>query len=128
MELGGRVRGVRRAHSRQVRHDNPVAKLQLTHPDRSEERLQIHILSIGRERVAEHRTPAFRLLLCGLVLDDVPMLDENAALYTKNVCCDPIDRQAETGKSSVDNDELAVGYNHSGLVFQRGRYVFDEIE
>jgi hypothetical protein len=36
--------------------------------------------SIDRERVTEHRIPALGLLLRGLVLDYVPMLDQNSVL------------------------------------------------
>src|SRR5439155_23713697 len=45
---------------------------------------------VQRKRVAEHRPAALGLLVSRLVLDDVPMLDEDPILDPKYVYHDPV--------------------------------------
>ena len=44
--------------------------------------------------VAEHREAAPRRLTGGLVLNHIPMLDENTILYSNHVRYNPVHRQA----------------------------------
>src|SRR5262249_16204869 len=80
------------------------------------------------ERVAEHRPPAFGLLLGRLVLDDVPMLDEAPVLDWQDARGDPVRRRPNPRNPPVDDDEVAVRHDQAGLVLQRRRETLDEIE
>src|SRR5882757_3202120 len=84
--------------------------------------------SVQRKRVAEHRPTALGLLLSRLVLDDVPMLDEDPVLNPKDVRRDPVDGRPESRKTSMDNDKIALSHDHSRLVFQCWRDALDEGE
>src|SRR5262249_40021451 len=80
------------------------------------------------ERVAEHGPAAPGLLLGGLVLDDVPVLDENPVLDPQDVCSDPVRRGTEPRETAVDDDEVALSHDEAGLVLQRRREAPDEVE
>ena len=81
-----------------------------------------------RKRVAEHRPAALGLLLSRLVLDDVPVLDEDPILDPEDVRRDPVHGRPEPRKPPMDDDEVAVSHDHPGLVFQRRRHALDEVE
>src|SRR6266403_4171287 len=83
---------------------------------------------IGRERAAEHWLTTLGLLLCGLVLDHVPMLDQNAIFDANDVRCNPVHREAEVRKSSVHDDEIPFTHNRSMLIFESWRKTLDEIK
>src|ERR1700730_793884 len=56
---------------------------------------------IGRECTAEHWLATLRLFARGLVLDHVPVLDQNAVLAANDVRRDPVDGKAEIRKAPV---------------------------
>src|SRR5204863_5822348 len=62
------------------------------------------------------------------LLNDVPMLDKGSVLNAHNICGNPIHRSTETAKSSVHDHELSLSHYCSGLVLERWREAFDEIE
>src|SRR5437588_5769504 len=80
------------------------------------------------KRVAKHWPTALGLFLGRLVLDHIPMLDENPILDPHDVCRDPIHRRSEPRKPPVNDNEVALSHDHSGLVFQRRRHALDEVE
>src|SRR5882762_10152877 len=71
-----------------------------------------------RKAFAKHREAAFGLLPSRLVLNHVPMLRENSILDSQNVRRDPIDALAETGESTMHDDEISVSYNYARLMLQ----------
>src|SRR5216684_4702712 len=83
---------------------------------------------IGRERAAEHWLTTLGLLLCGLVLDHIPMLDQNAILDANDVRRNPVHGLAEVRKSSVHDDKIPFSHNRSRLIFESRRKALDEIE
>src|SRR5580765_1028179 len=80
------------------------------------------------ESLSEHGSATFRLLFCGLILNDVPMLDQDPVLYAKNVRCNPVHRLAEARKSPVHDHKIFIGQNHSSFILQRWRDALDEIK
>ena len=78
-------------------------------------------LCLLRKRVAEHRAPALGLLFCGVVLNDVPVLDENSVLQANDVRCDLVHRMANIGEPVMKDDVVAFCKNHSGFIFERWR-------
>src|SRR6266478_4220682 len=84
--------------------------------------------SVGRERASKHGISALRLLLCGLVLNHVPMFDENSVFDPQNICRDPIHRQADSRESSMDDDKISVSRDHPRFILQRWRDAFDEVK
>src|SRR5437868_6105305 len=83
---------------------------------------------VHRKRVAEHRPAALGLLLSRLVLDDVPMLDEDSVLDPEDVRRDPVHGRPEPGEATMHYDEVAISHDQPGLVFQRRRHALDEVE
>src|SRR6266404_4732117 len=63
-----------------------------------------------------------------LVLNDVPMLDEDPILDPKDVRRDPVHGRPEPRKPPMNDDEVAIRHDHPGLVFQRRRRALDEVE
>src|SRR5882762_1058167 len=61
-------------------------------------------------------------------LHDIPVLDQNPILHDENVGRYPTGWSAETGKASVDDHEIALGYDHVVLVLQRVRKTLDKSE
>src|SRR5260370_25770532 len=84
--------------------------------------------SVHRKRVAEHRPTALGLILSRLVLDDIPMLDEDTIHDPEDVRRDPVHGWPEPRKPPMNDDEVALGHDHPGLVFQRRRHALDEVE
>jgi hypothetical protein len=76
----------------------------------------------------KHQSPAFRLILGGLVLNHIPVLRQNAVLYSQDIGGDPVHRQAEFAKPSVDNHPCALGKDQSGFVPECGRGTANEIK
>src|SRR5580704_10008957 len=69
--------------------------------------------------LSEHGGAAFRLLFCGLVLNDIPMLNKDSVLNAQNICGDPIHGSTKAGESPVHDHEVPVGHDRSGFVLQR---------
>src|SRR5713101_3539964 len=84
--------------------------------------------SVHRKRVAEHRPAALGLLLSRLVLDDVPVFDKDTILDPEDVRRDPVHGRPEPRKTPMNDDEVAISYDHPGLVLQRRRHALDEVE
>src|SRR5258705_12012611 len=80
------------------------------------------------ERVSKHGISALRLLLCGLVLNHVPMFDENSVFDPQNIRRDPIHRQADPGEAPVNDDKISVSRDRPRFILQRWRNAPDEIE
>src|ERR1700724_2609962 len=80
------------------------------------------------ESLSEHESGTFRLLFCGLILNDVPMLDKDSVLNAQNICGNPIHRGTETAKPPVHDHQVSLSHDHSRLVLQRWRHALDEIE
>src|SRR6266481_4947501 len=80
------------------------------------------------ECAAEHRIPALGLRMCGFVLNDIPVLDQNPFLDDEDVRRYPTGWSAETGKASVNDHEIALGHDHFVLVFQLVRQTLNESE
>src|SRR5580704_18583625 len=96
-----------------------------------------YIISPGQEQLrcrtlwkslSEHGSAAFRLFFCGLILNDIPMLDEDSVLNAHNVGGNPIHRSTETAKSPVHDHEVPFGHDRSRFVLQCWRKALDEIE
>src|SRR5712664_2386419 len=80
------------------------------------------------ESLAEHGSATFRLLFCGLILNDVPMLDNDSVLNAHNIRGNPIHRSAEIAKSPVHDHEVSLSHDRSRFVLQRWWKALDEIE
>src|SRR6185369_2073137 len=80
------------------------------------------------ELFAEHREAALRLLARRLVLNHVPMFDEDSVLDEKNVCCNPVHRKTKVRKSSMHDDEISFRQNCSRLISESRWQALDEIE
>src|SRR5437868_12437566 len=86
-------------------------------------------VSFVRELVSEHREPAFRNGSSGFVLDDVPMLGEDAVLQAHDVHHDPIRRsRAEAGKTTMQHQEVSIRQNQLILVPHRRGSVSHQLE
>src|SRR5439155_25211470 len=84
--------------------------------------------SVGRECSSEHGSATFRLLFCGLILNDIPMLREYPGLDTHNIGGNPIYRSTETAKSPVHDHKVSLSHDGSRFVLQRWRDALDKIE
>src|ERR1700730_16047340 len=78
--------------------------------------------------VAKHGKAALGGRTRSLVLDHIPVLDQNAVLDPENVCGNPIHRSTETAKSPVHHHEVSLGHDRSGFVLQRWWDALDKIE
>src|SRR5258708_35165509 len=81
-----------------------------------------------RERVAEHRIPALGLLLCSLVLNDIPVFDENLILQANDVGCDPVHRQSDVREPAMNDDVVTFCKNYPGLILERRWRSLDKVE
>ena len=81
-----------------------------------------------RECIAEHRIPALGMLLGSLVLNNIPVLNENSILQANDVRCDPVHRQSDVGEPAMDDDVVTFCKNHARLVLERLRRGLDKIE
>src|ERR1700758_1518339 len=91
-------------------------------------RMHLACGELFRETCPEHWSFAFRLLFSRFILNDVPMLDKDSVLNAENICCNPVDGQAEVRESSVGDYKVSVGYDRSWLVLEGWRKALDEIE
>jgi hypothetical protein len=78
--------------------------------------------------VAKHAKAALGGCTRSLVLDHIPVLDQNAVLDAENVRGNPIHRSTETAKSPVHDHEVSLGQDRSGFVLQRWWDALDKIE
>src|ERR1700680_2778530 len=85
-------------------------------------------LALGLELVAEHWSTALRLFSCGLVLNHVPVLDEQSVLETNDIGGDPVHRRAKARETAMDHYEISPGDDDACLILQRGRKTLDQIE
>src|SRR5882762_9283167 len=72
--------------------------------------------------------PLLDLLLCSLVLNNIPVLDQNSVLDANDVRRDPVRRRAKAGETTVNYHEITLGHDYSRLILQRGWNAFDEIK
>src|SRR5260370_34179614 len=72
-----------------------------------------------RECVAEHRIPALGLLLGSLVLNDIPVFDENSILQANDVRGDPVHWQSNVGEPAMNDDVVTFCKNHPGLILEQ---------
>lgn len=80
------------------------------------------------ERASKHGISALRLLLCGLVLNHVPMFDENSVFDPQNIRRDPIHRQADPREAPVNDDKISFSHDHARFILQRWRDAPDEVK
>src|SRR5580692_2108999 len=66
-------------------------------------------LAVRREICLEHGPPALRRLSGRLVLDDVPMLGDQAVFDTYDVDHDPVHRLPDPRNPAVEHNIVAVG-------------------
>src|SRR6202047_1139503 len=69
-----------------------------------------------------------RIQLRGLVLNHVPVLDEQPVLETNDIGSDPVNRRAKTRETAMDHHEISPGDDDACLILQRGRKALDQIE
>src|SRR6267143_4826218 len=79
----------------------------------------LYISFVYWETLSEHGSATFRLLFCGLILNDVPMLDKDSVLNAHNICGNPIHRSTETAKSPVHDHDVSLSHDRSRFVLQR---------
>jgi hypothetical protein len=91
------------------------------------ESLIAELSEVPWKRISKHRISAVGLLLGGFVLDDIPVLDQEAVVDTKNVRCNPVHGLAEARKSPMYDHEVFLGHNRARFVFQRRRQALDQI-
>src|SRR6266481_2377327 len=82
--------------------------------------------SVCRERVSKHGISALGLLLCGLVLNYVPMFNENSLFDPENIRCDPIDWQADPREAPVNDHKITVSHDQPRFILERGREALDK--
>jgi hypothetical protein len=80
------------------------------------------------ERVSKHWLSALRLFLGSLVLNDIPMLDQDPVFHADNIRRNPVDRQSETRETTVDDDDVSFRYDYSWLIPEGGRNALDQVE
>src|SRR5258708_1929347 len=86
------------------------------------------LISICRKCVTEHRGFTFRLLLRGFVLNDIPVLHENAVLNAKNISRDPVHHCPKPGKTPMRNNEVSFGNDQTSFIMQSGRKGLNRVE
>src|ERR1700730_3049559 len=82
----------------------------------------------GGKFVPEHGPPALRRLSRRLVLDDVPMLGEQAVFDTQDVNHDPVHWLPDPSKPAGEHDIVAGGGDQRVLVMQLLRRGLDKVE
>ena len=80
------------------------------------------------ERVSKHRVTALGLFLDSLVLNDIPVLKQDTVFHTDNICRNPVHRQPDAREPAMNDDEVSLGYDYSGLIFERWRDALDQVE
>ena len=74
--------------------------------------------SICWKCIAEHGRLTLRLLRSGFVLNDIPVLHENAVLYAQNISRDPIHHCPKPGKTPMCDNEVSFGNDQTSFVTQ----------
>jgi len=69
--------------------------------------------------VTEHRRFTLRLLLSDFVLNDIPVLHENAVLNANNIGSDPIHHCPKPGETPVYDNEVFFRNDQTSFVTQR---------
>src|SRR5690349_16557933 len=82
----------------------------------------------GGERVSKHRVSAFGLFLGSLVLNDIPVLNQDSVFHADNICRNPVDRKPEAREAAVDDDKVSLRYDYSRLILEGGRDALDQAE
>jgi hypothetical protein len=80
------------------------------------------------ERISKHRVSALGLFLGSLVLNDIPVLNQDSVFHADNIRRDPVDRQPEAREAAVDDDEVSLCYDYSRLIPEGGRNALDQVE
>ncbi len=57
---------------------------------------------------------------------DIPVLNQDSVFHTDNVCRNH--RQPDPREPAVDDDEISLRYDYSGLILERGRGALDQVE
>src|SRR6202011_2817712 len=85
-------------------------------------------LSAVGERVSKHWVSALGLFLGSLVLNDIPVLNQDSVFHADNIRRNPVDRQPEAREATVDDDEVSLCYDYSRLIPESGRDALDQVE
>jgi hypothetical protein len=67
-------------------------------------------------------------LLGSLVLNDIPVFDENPILQANDVRCYPVHRRFDVGEPAMNDDVVTFCKTHPGLMLERRTRGFDEVE
>ena len=78
------------------------------------------------KRASEHRRSAFRLIFGRLILNHVPVFGKNSVLNAQYIGRNPIDRQTDIRKPSMDEDETSICSDNRRLIPECQRKVFNE--
>src|SRR4029079_3110264 len=81
-----------------------------------------------REAITKHRQATLRLRASRLVLQDIPVFGQDIVGTAHNVCGNPAPRAPISRGPSMDDDEVPLRHDDAGLVFERRRCAFDQIE
>ena len=81
-----------------------------------------------RKRVSKHRVSALGLFLGSLVLNDIPVLDQDSVFHPNNIRRNPVDGQPETREPAVNDDDVSLRYDYSRLIPEGGRNALDQFE
>src|SRR5260370_2152004 len=57
---------------------------------------------------------------------DIPVFKQDAVFHADNVCRNH--RPPDAREPAVDDDEVSLGYDYSGLILERGRGTLDRVE
>ena len=68
------------------------------------------------ETCLQHRGFTLRLLLSGFILNDIPVLYENAVFHANNIRRNPVHRCSESGKAPMHDHEVTIADNRTGFV------------
>src|ERR1700678_803573 len=76
----------------------------------------------------QHGPLALRLFFGCLVLNNIPMLNQNTVLHTQYVRRNPVHGKAKAAETSMQDYEVLLSDDRSWFVLQRWRKTLDEIE
>src|ERR1700730_18732389 len=82
----------------------------------------------GGKRVSKHGLSAFGLFFGSLVLNDIPVLNQDSVFHTDNVCRDPVHRQPNAREPAMDDDEDSLRYDYSRIIPERRRGALDQVK
>src|ERR1700732_5396679 len=72
------------------------------------------------ERVSKHRVSALGLFLGSLVLNDIPVLNQDSVFHADNIRRNPVERKPEAREAAVDDDKVSLRYDYSRLILEGG--------